>query len=187
MTALAKPKPMTVREFLAWADQQPEGKFELHDGAIVAMAPERAGHAQDKRRMTNALEDAIRQAGIPCQAFVDGIGIAINDYTTYIPDALVNCGEPLPRDAMLAANPVIVVEVFSPSSASRDQVVKMRHYFMLPSIQHYLTVHGEQREIFHHARGLDGTFISSLAGDTLRLDPPGIVLNLTGIFDSDRG
>jgi Uma2 family endonuclease len=183
MTALAKPKPMTVREVLAWADQQPEGKFELYDGAVVAMAPERFGHGQDKRRIANALEDAIRKAGVPCQAAVDSIGIAVNDYTTYIPDALVNRGEPLPRDAMLAANPVIVVEVYSPSSASPDQVVKMRHYFMLPSVQHYLTVHGEQREIFHHTRGPDGTFISALAGEMLRLDPPGIVLSLTGIFE----
>jgi Uma2 family endonuclease len=182
MTALAKEKPLTVREFLVWANQQPSGKFELHDGVIVAMAPERFGHGQDKRRIANALEDAIRQAGVPCQAAVDSI-VAINDYTTYIPDALVNCGERLPRNAMLATNPVIVVEVFSPSSTSRDQVVKMRHYFMLPSVQHYLTVHGEAREIFHHKRGPDGTFISALAGETLRLDPPGIDVSLAGFFD----
>ncbi len=183
MNALLKPKLISVPEFLAWAEKQPQGKFELHDGVIVAMAPERVGHVQDKRRMANALEDAIKNAGVPCQAFVDGLGVAINDYTTYIPDALVNCGERLPRDAMLATNPVIVVEVFSPSSTSRDQVVKMRHYFTVPSIAHYLTVHGDQREIYHHRRGPDGTFISALAGETLTLDPPGIEVSLAGIFE----
>ncbi len=183
MTALAKQKPMTVPEFLVWANQQPEGKFELYDGIAVAMAPVQFGHGQDKRRIANALEAAIRDAGVPCQAAVDSIGVAISDTTAYIPDALVNCGERLTRNASLATNPVIVVEVFSPSSASRDSVVKMRHYFMLPSVQHYLTVHGEAREVYHHMRGQNGTFISALAGEIWRLDPPGIDFDLTGIFD----
>ena len=37
------PGRMTVDEFLAWAMAQPEGRFELVDGRVVAMAPERAG------------------------------------------------------------------------------------------------------------------------------------------------
>jgi Uma2 family endonuclease len=34
---------MTTTEFLAWADTQEQGKFELFQGEIIAMAPERAG------------------------------------------------------------------------------------------------------------------------------------------------
>jgi Uma2 family endonuclease len=183
MNALEKTKIYNVQEFLDWADRQPQGSFELHDGVIVAMAPERVGHVREKRSMANALEKALLKRNLPCEAFVDGIGVAINDYTTYIPDALVHCGERLPRHAMLATNPVIVVEVFSPSSTSRDQVVKMRHYFTLPSVAHYITVHGEQREIYHHTRGPNGTYISALAGEVLKLDPPGLEVELAGIFE----
>ena len=39
---------MTVDQFLAWAMVQPEGRFELVDGAVVAVAPERAAHARLK-------------------------------------------------------------------------------------------------------------------------------------------
>ena len=35
------PGRMRVDEFLAWAMAQPEGRFELVDGTVVAMAPER--------------------------------------------------------------------------------------------------------------------------------------------------
>jgi Uma2 family endonuclease len=35
---------MTAAEFLAWADTQPKGRFELVRGEIVAMAPEKARH-----------------------------------------------------------------------------------------------------------------------------------------------
>ncbi len=107
MTALAKQKPIAVPEFLAWAERQREGKFELHDGAIVAMAPECAGHVHSKRRIANALEAAIRIARVPCEAFVDGLGVKIDEASTYIPDALVNCGESVPLDGMLAPKPVL--------------------------------------------------------------------------------
>lgn len=197
MNAIPKQKLLTVMEFLAWADAYDgDEKFELHDGVIVAvktmhiassstqaMAPERVGHANAKFAITAALKAAIKKAGVPCQAFVDSIGVAINDYTTYIPDALVNCGERLPSDVMLAPNPVIVVEVFSPSSTSRDLVVKMRQYFTLPAVQYYITVHGEAREIYHHTRGPNGSFISALAGETLLLEPPGIEVSLADIFE----
>ncbi len=39
----AAPGPMTVDAFLAWAEDQP-GRYELENGRIVAMAPERLGH-----------------------------------------------------------------------------------------------------------------------------------------------
>jgi Uma2 family endonuclease len=38
---------MTVDEFLSWADTQP-GRYELDDGEIVGMAPERIRHARTK-------------------------------------------------------------------------------------------------------------------------------------------
>jgi Uma2 family endonuclease len=43
-------KRMTVPEFLAWAETQESGRYELIRGEIVAMAPERSAHVQAKRR-----------------------------------------------------------------------------------------------------------------------------------------
>jgi Uma2 family endonuclease len=183
MTALPKPKPVSIPEYLSWAERQ-EGKFELHDGVIVAMAPERVGHVSAKLAAATALKDAIKKAGVPCQAFVDGLGVKIDDWTSYIPDALVNCGERLPLDAMLAPNPIMVVEVLSPSSKSHDRVRKLFNYFRVPSIAHYLTVDLEQRRIGHHWRGPDGTIVTAIAsGDSLTLDPPGLRLSLDGLLD----
>ncbi|MDZ4790960.1 MAG: Uma2 family endonuclease [Hyphomicrobiales bacterium] len=200
MNAQSKQKPLTVTEFLEWAGAYDgDGKFELHDGVIVpirtsfiigastiAMAPERVRHGQAKLNIAIALKAAVKTAGLSCEAFVDSIGVAIDAFTTYIPGALVNCGERLLRDAMLATNPIIVVEVFSPSSASRDQLVKIRHYFTIPSIVHVLTVNGEAREIYHHTRGEGGAFVSRLAGETLRLDPPGMEIDLKEIFEDEH-
>lgn len=183
MTALAKPKPVSIPEFLSWAEKQ-EGRFELHDGVIVAMAPERVGHVHAKRKIANALEAAIKKAGLPCQAFVDGLGVQVDEWTSYIPDALVNCGERLPPDAMLAPAPAVVVEVLSPSSQGQDRVRKLFDYFRLPTLAHYLTVDLKLRRIGHHWRSPDGTLAAAIvSGESLLLDPPGLRLSLTGLFD----
>lgn len=43
---LDPPTRMTADEFLAWAAEQPEGRWELIDGAVEAMAAERIAHVR---------------------------------------------------------------------------------------------------------------------------------------------
>jgi Uma2 family endonuclease len=81
-------EPMRVREFIAWAQSQDRGRYELVGGEVVAMAPERAEHVRAKRYIANALDAAIARAGMRCEAFVDGLAVAIDDHTSYRPDAL---------------------------------------------------------------------------------------------------
>src|SRR5271169_3795091 len=104
-------KRMTVPEFLVWAETQENPRFELIDGQPVVMAPERSEHVQAKLWAATALGAAIQRAGVACQAFVGGLAVGVDGSTAYVPDALVNCGEPVARDSMTAPNPVIVVEV----------------------------------------------------------------------------
>src|SRR5437899_6360863 len=114
MSALTKPR-MTVDEFLAWAEGEP-GRYELFNGDVYAMSPEGAGHAERKATVHAALLAGIRARGLPCHALPDGMTIRIDDATAYEPDALVYCGEKLPPSALEVPNPVIVVEVLSPST-----------------------------------------------------------------------
>jgi Uma2 family endonuclease len=166
---------LTVPEFLAWAEAQETGRYELVRGEIVAMAPERLEHVHAKRLIANALDAAIGRAGVRCQAFVDGLGVAIDDQTTYIPDALVNCGDPAARDAMIAPNPVIVVEVLSPSTRNIDKAAKLSDYFRVPGLRHYLIVDLGRHLILHYARQADGTILVTIVKDgELVFDPPGI-------------
>ncbi len=184
MNALAPAaKRMTTTEFLAWADTQDQGKFELFEGEIIAMAPERVGHAQAKLGAVNALAAAIKAAGLPCQAFVDGLGVKISDDTTYVPDALVNCGPPLPADAMLAANPVIVVEVLSPSTRHIDKSSKLADYFTVPSLHHYLIVDLNKRHVLHYQRqAAGGALVRVIKDGQIKLDPPGISIAVADLF-----
>lgn len=171
-------KRMTSDAFIAWAMEQPEGeRYELVDGFIVRMASERAAHARTKGRIYECLAQAVRAAGLPCEAYPDGMAVEVDDHTIYEPDALVRYGAPLPDDAVKLNDPVIVVEVRSPSTGGRDAGAKLADYFRLPSVRHYLIVRTEDRAIIHHARGEDGAIATSIVREgTLRLDPPGIML-----------
>lgn len=45
-----KQRAFTADEFIAWVLEQPEGRFELDNGLVVAMTPERVSHAARKAR-----------------------------------------------------------------------------------------------------------------------------------------
>jgi Uma2 family endonuclease len=181
MSTLAQRK-MTVDEFLVWAEGR-EGRWELYNGVPYAMSPERMGHIETKVVVYLALRQAIRMAGVPCHAVADGAGVRISQHVMHGPDALVYCGRKLSTNALEVPNPVIIVEVASPSTRKFDDTVKLTGYFSLPSVHHYLIVDPEGPPVIHHRRQTDGTIIeSSVREGTLTLSPPGIELSVAEMF-----
>jgi Uma2 family endonuclease len=177
---------MTSDEFMAWAVEQPEGcRYELIAGEVVTMPPERRAHALTKFHIARRLAEAVEHAGLACEVYPDGLSVEIDATTTYQPDALVRCGPHMPDDTVKLNDPVIVVEVLSPSTRARDITVKLADYFRLPSVHHYLIVPTEDRAIVHHARNPGGTILTRIVREgPIRLDPPGIVL--TDLFPPMR-
>lgn len=100
---------LNLPEFIAWAMEQPRGRFELEDGVVVAMAPERVGRSRAKVAAVNALARAIAASGRTCEAIGDGVAVSIDDGTCYEPDAVVTCGERLPDDVIPVPEPVVIV------------------------------------------------------------------------------
>jgi Uma2 family endonuclease len=184
MKAHAKP-PMTVSEFLDWNELQ-EGKYELVRGQVYAMAPGTIQHARSKAACWLALSNAIKRAGLPCEAFIDGPGIALSDNTCYIPGVSVHCGERVSGEVRLVPNPVIVIEVLSPSTERLDKTGKLADYFTLPGVQHYVIINLERRFMVHHRRGDAGLITTAIPREgELRLDPPGVGLAVAEMFGED--
>jgi Uma2 family endonuclease len=178
------PGRMSREEFYQWAERQPRGRYELLAGRVVAMAPERGAHLRGKLAVAVALRDAIRQAGLHCQALPDGATIQVGDDTAYEPDATVNCGQPMGENDIVAPNPVIVVEVISPSTSSVDTGVKLADYFRVPSIAHYLILRMDRKLVIHHRRRPEGGVDTQiLHGGGLALDPPGIAVQVESFFE----
>jgi Uma2 family endonuclease len=183
MTALPKTH-MTVDEYLTWAEERP-GRYELLDGSVFAMSPEGAGHAEKKAAVHATLLAGIRARGLPCYVLPDGMTVRINDVTAYEPDALIYCGAKLPPSAIEVPNPIIVVEVLSPSTRHIDLSAKLADYFRLPSIMHYLIVDPTKPRIIHHARGAGDTILTRIVSEGhIVLDPPDVQFALADIYSA---
>jgi Uma2 family endonuclease len=170
------PEQLTVDEYLAWAEGRP-GRYELYAGTVYAMAPQRAGHARVKAATYVALREAITRANVPCMVLPDGMTVRVAPDTAHEPDALVYCGERLPDNAIEVPNPVIVVEVLSPSTRHIDASAKLAGYFRLESVQHYLIIDPDKPPVIHHARSKGDNILTTIVNEgPIALDPPGITV-----------
>jgi Uma2 family endonuclease len=99
-----------------------------------------------------------------------------------VPDALVAALPEPASDSLEIPNPIIVVEVLSPSTARIDATTKLRGYFEVPSVQHYLIVDPEGQTVTHHKRGVAAIETRVISEGALALDPPGLEIHLADIF-----
>jgi len=181
MNVLTKPR-MTVDQFLAWAEDHP-GRYELFRGEVVPMSPETVDHAEIKASTWSALRASVRRANLECHVLPDGLTVRVDELTAYEPDALVYCGDRLPGSAVEVPNPVIVVEVLSPSTRRVDVAIKLAGYFRLSSVAHYVIIDPTQPSIVHHARGEGDAILTRIVTEgSIALDPPGISLALADIY-----
>ncbi len=109
--------------------------------------------------------------------------VRVDDVTVFEPDAIVYCGPRIDDDSMVVTNPIIVVEVISPSTREYDTGAKLAGYFQVPSVRHYLIVDPIGRLIIHHGRRDDATILTRIHTDgAIDLTPPGLALALADVF-----
>ena len=79
--------------------------------------------------------------------------------------------------------PLIVVEIVSPSTEGVDANVKFAEYFSVPSIMHYLIVWPKQRYCYHHQRIDDNKVLTTIVrSGVIEFDPPGFAISFDSFF-----
>lgn len=129
-----------------------------------------------------ALDLAISKAKAPCRFVLDSAAVRIGERRSYQPDLMVYCSPPARPDAIEIADPVVLVEILSPSNALTDLRDKLAAYFTLPSVAHYLIVDPDKRMIIHHARRAADIATRIVSTGELRLDPPGLDIAVAEVF-----
>jgi Uma2 family endonuclease len=174
---------MNVDQFLAWYEGQPSGRFELFNGEVVQMSPERSQHNLIKFYVARALTEAIKASGAECIAYTDGMGVRINKHNRYEPDASIQAGKSLDKDATELTKPIVVVEVLSPSSNKIDTMTKLSDYLSVASIAHYLVIDGDRETVVHHRRLSKNECETRFFTEGLiTLDPPGVEVAVLALF-----
>jgi Uma2 family endonuclease len=187
-TAAARTEPrMTVGDFLDWSEEQADdARYELVAGTpLRLMAPTNIRHAQVQYNASQALRRSISEAALPCRVYDAGPGVAVGHEgdECRIPDVVVTCASMIEETARLVPEPLIVVEVASPSTRLAVVNDKVEFYGGIASVQHYLVIEQDRRRVVYHGRGLSGGLEPRIlrAGE-IALDPPGIRLGLDALY-----
>lgn len=133
---------MTLDAFLAWEENQLE-RYEFVGGEVFAMTGGTEAHDTIRLNIASLIRD--RLAGKPCRPHLDLKLVCPNGRVRY-PDVAVVCG---PRDpkATILVDPVVVVEVLSPSTRAVDYIVKSHDYGSVPSVMVYILVSQDEARI----------------------------------------
>jgi Uma2 family endonuclease len=176
-------KLMTVAEFLTW-DDGTDTRYELVDGRPVAMAPVTAGHSIIAVNLGHALRSRLKA---PCYAGSEaGVARPDRDDTFYEADLVVSCTPVAPRTAVIP-DPVVVIEVLSPSTVEHDRGRKAYDYRRIPSVQEIALVASEQRHVEIWRRWGAKWEVEDLIGDAaLELQTVGVEIPFAAIY-TDSG
>ncbi|HXA24227.1 MAG TPA: Uma2 family endonuclease [Acetobacteraceae bacterium] len=161
--AILTQPPVTISEFDAFLDgQQDDRSWELVAGRIVAMTNPTEVHEQIASNIGAPLKLAMDPKG--CRVYQGGIGIQRSDNEQGIdrprPDVLVRCGRLGTRN--FVTDPLVVVEVLSPSTMDVDRGDKLRFYKALPTLRHIVLVYQDQMRVEHYRKTDIGWELESL-------------------------
>lgn len=152
MTVLPNRK-YTLKEYLD-LDKNSEERYEYFDGAVFAMAGGSPSHARISGNVYSTLQAKLR--GGQCEAFNSEMRIKVPLALPYrYPDASVVCGEPVFDEIdgqQMLVNPVLIVEVLSPSTAAYDLVDKFAAYQSIDTFREYLLISQDRPHIIQHVK-----------------------------------
>lgn len=161
----------------AWMQQQPGRGWERHGSQVVSIAPDQGMHEPIKACVRRTLQAALRRANAPFAVLESGVRVGVEADTDYEPDAVVAFA------GLAATEPMIIVEVSSPSISPRDLNIRLADYFLLPSIRHCVVVMSDERRVLHHRLGTSGELLTSDHHDgAIVLDPPGVTVALVDLY-----
>lgn len=172
---------LTVDEFLAW-DDGTDRRYQLLRGVITMMAPPQAVHGALVIRLGTALTNRLpRGCSVTGEA---GIRPPHRNDTYYQADLAVTC-RPLERGEIYLREPVLIVEVLSPSTAATDRLLKLPDYRLIPSVTDILLVESQEARIEHWRRQSGDAWLVVLRGPHERVELPDldVTLELDALYD----
>jgi len=156
----AQPKHIySVEEYLDIERAGPI-KHEYYRGEIFALAGSSEAHNLILTNILMSLGMQLRNR--PCKVYPSDMRLKIPKTGLYTyPDVSIVCGTPHFDDAKqdTLLNPIIVIEILSPSTERYDRGKKFQNYRTVMSIQEYVLVSQDEYHIEHYTNQHDGNWL----------------------------
>ena len=186
MSAAERPY-LTAEEYLA-LERVAQTRSQLVDGEMFGMAGASEEHVLINTNLVTALRTRLR--GGPCRIYANDMRVKVSETGMYTyPDLAVACGERKfeDRHSDTLLNPVLIIEVLSPSTERYDRGGKFADYRRLSSLREYVLVSQDSYRVEHYFRQNDGPqwlFSETIElGGTLQLAALGIEVLMSEIYE----
>ena len=177
---------LTPGEYLE-IERQAETRSEYWNGEMFAMAGGSEAHNILADNLVVAFRLKLRGGACRCYSRDMRVQVSATGFYTY-PDLVVVCGErkflDAKRDTLL--NPILIVEVLSPTTEAYDRGVKFSHYRALESLQQYVLVSQDRVQVECFTRQPGGQWMltaMSRLGDTVLLESVGCAIPMAEIYE----
>jgi len=152
---------MTVEQYLA-LDESSDAKYEYADGYAYLLRPPSSGydnhqpldlaggspaHAALENRLGALLDNALVDS--PCIVYGSDARLKLDERHYRYADVVVACSE---QNEPMLTNPVVVIEVLSPSTEKDDRGEKFEEYKRLQSVKEYVLVGSQSKLIVVYRR-----------------------------------
>lgn len=181
MSAIVKPR-YTLEEYFQ-LDRTSEEKYEYFNGEVFCMSGVKRNHAQIETNLITSFRNGLEGRG--CRVYGGSLRVKTPSMLPYrYPDLSVVCEEPQFEQVGgldVLTNPVLIVEVLSPSTEGYDRGDKFAYYKSIPSFREYLLVAQHRPHVTHYFKQDDGKWsyeeFNDL-GDTVDLSSVDCALSL---------
>jgi len=183
MTAVRELDLISENDYLA-GELVSKVKHEYVGGRVYAMSGETANHSGVASNFQRVAGNGL--LGSNRRAFTGDLSIRIErveGVTYYYPDGSVVCG-PVDGQAQFTEDPVVVLEVLSPTTRRIDETSKLQGYLSLESLQVCLLAESDEALVTVYRRKEDHFAVEIFAGreGAIPLPEIGIELDLGELY-----
>jgi len=175
---------MSVDEFLAWAPGTSE-RWQLVDGVPHAMSPPTRIHGWLQGELGRLIGNHLRAGASGCSLIV-GPGIVprvMAEHNMRVPDLAVTCS-PNDRDERALTDPVLIVEILSPSNQAQTWT-NVWAYTSIPSVREIVVLRSDRVAASLLRRLADGMWPErpdEIGDGTLALESIGFSVRLMELY-----
>ena len=145
---------MSLAEYIAFDCEAP-GKHEFLGGEVVRMAGGSPEHNLISANVLRVIGNALETSNTDADVFGSDQRVYIRDNLVVYPDISIACGPAQFDQTDALRNPVVIIEVLSPSTEAFDRGRKFEEYQTIPSLQHFVLIDQSRAWVAHYSKGTD--------------------------------
>lgn len=183
MGTVQKVEPLSIENYLE-LEQRGEVRHEYVNGATYAMVGGTARHNQIASTIFSALRSHLQKK--PCTVFISDMKVRV-DNVFYYPDVMVVCS-PIKPNSLFQTEPVLIVEVLSKSTESKDRLEKLVAYQSIPTVKEYALVSQDKVSVDIYRRDGENWELESLSyGDSVKFVSVNLTIDAEAIYEQVLG